>query len=113
MNHNPNLTLEMFNKSLQEVWREKKQKYEFILNAGYSLKNALFHLLMIVWEEDIIQEDWNEATLLQLFKGKGDFFEPGNQRNSYIKENIPKLFTHILVSQIKEKIIENMIPFQI
>ena len=72
-NSNLNLTLEMFNKSLQEVWKEKKEKYQFILNAGYSLKNAVFHLFKIVWEEETIPEGWNETTLLQLFKGKGEF----------------------------------------
>ena len=77
------------------------------------MKNALFHLYKKVWEEETIPDGWNETTLLQLFKGKGDFRELGNQRNIHIKEDIPKLFSHIVVGQIKEKIMENMTLFQI
>ena len=38
------MNIDIFNKSLKELWRSKRSKYEFILRGGYSLKNALFHL---------------------------------------------------------------------
>ena len=54
-----------------------------------------------------------KTSLLQLYKSKGDFRDLGNLRNIHLKEELPKMFGHILVSQIKDKIMKNMSPFQI
>ena len=56
------ITVQIFNKSMEEVWKEKKTKYQFILNAGNSLKNALFHLYRTVWEEEVIPQGWTRRT---------------------------------------------------
>ena len=107
------MTLGMFNKSLEEVWRDKKEKYQFIARGGHSLKNAIFHLFQTVWRHEEIPEGWNKTTLLQIFKGKGDFRDLSMMRNIHLKEEIQKLFSHVLVSQIKGTIMNNMTPFQI
>ena len=68
-----NLTEEMFNKALREIWMKKGKKYEFTIKGGYDMKNALFHLFQKVWSEEVIPYRWTKTTLLQLWKRKGSF----------------------------------------
>ena len=109
----PELTFNMFNSALRELWTTKKEKYKFTINAGNSYKSALFHLFQLVWKEEKLPEGWMKTSLLQLYKSKGDFRDLGNWRNIHLKDEIPKMFGHILVTQIKDKIMKNMSPFQI
>ena len=83
------LTIDMFNKTLKDLWKNKKEKYKFIHNAGHSLKNALFHLFKVVWKDENLPHGWRKTTLLQLYKGKGDFREMENTRNLHIKDLLP------------------------
>ena len=107
------LTLDMFNKSLREVCKKKGKKYEFILNAGYDLKNSLFFLFKRVWEEEKIPRTWKKSTLLQLFKGKASFQDLKNHRSIHMKEDYAKLYGHIVVNIAKDIMMKNMSPFQI
>ena len=109
----PELTFDMFNTALKELWNTKKEKYKFTIKGGDSLKSAIFHLFQIVWREEILPEGWMKTSLLQLYKSRGDFRELGNWRNIHLKEELPKMFGYVLVSKIKEKIMRNMSPFQI
>ena len=110
--HENFLTKEIFTKSLETLQKEKRKKYQFILKGGNSLRNALYHLFDKVMESEIIPEDWKKTTILQLVKGKSDFRDLKNMRNIHLKEETPKIFTRILMSQVKEKIMKNMTCFQ-
>ena len=107
------VSLEMFNKTVEELWKKKKEKYKFIINAGFDLKDVLFQLFNSVWESEIIPKSWQKTTLIQIFKGKGNFQDLSCMRNLHLKEEIPKMWGHILVSQVKEKLMSNMTIFQI
>ena len=93
------LTYTMFEDTLISLTREKKNKYKFILKAGWSFKNALFHLFKTVWEGEILPEGWHKTTLLQLWKMKGDFRVLSNHRSIHLKDQIPKAFSHIDVAR--------------
>ena len=107
------MSVEIFNKSLEELWKNKKRKYEFILRGGYSLKNALYHLFKKVWETENIPEGWNKTTLLQLAKASGDSCDQDNTRFIHLIDQIPRVFSHMIISQVKETIMMNMTPYQI
>ena len=51
--------------------------------------------------------------MIQLYKGKGDKSDFGNQRFIHIKEEIPKSFEHIVVTKMKPIIIKYVSKYQI
>ena len=89
------LTRKMYEDSLAELGRRKKDKYKFILKAGGDFHNALFHTFQNVWVTEIIPEQWRDTKIIQLYKGKGNEDEFSSQRHIHIKQDIPKLFGHI------------------
>ena len=107
------LSREMFDASLDELAKKNKEKYAFILNGGIDLKDALFKLFSTVWDTEERPDQWRQTTLIQLYKGKGDPRLLSNMRNIHIKRDIPKFFGHIVMTQAKQIIMNNMTKFQI
>ena len=105
------MNFEIFNKALEELGKEKRSKYEFVIRGGKSLKKAIFHLFRTVWEREEIPESWNKTTLLQLGKGKGHPRVQKNTRFIHLKEQIPKVFSYMIVNQVKDTVMKNMTPF--
>ena len=104
---------EIFENSLQELKKKNKDNYEFVLKSGSDLKLALFKLFNLVWTYEEKPEQWRKTGIIQLYKGKGERNEFGNQRNIHTKVDIPKLFGHMVMSKAKDKIIQNMTKYQI
>ena len=107
------LTLEMFNKSLNILWTKKGNKYDFLMRAGHDYKEALFSLFQKVWYEEQIPTGWTKTSIIQIFKGKGDFQDQSSQRFIHTIEITPKVFSHILVESTKDTLMKNMSKFQI
>ena len=103
---------EMFEKSLKGL-KKNSDKYQFILQGGKSLKEALFSLFNLVWQTEEKPDQWRKTVIIQLYKGKGEKNEYGKQRNIHTKLDVPKFFSHTVMNQAKGKIIENMTKFQI
>ena len=96
-----------------EIAKKKKDKYNFILKSGMSYKNALFKLFQKVWEKETKPQAWRKTTILQIPKGNS---EPGNlskMRNIHLKDPVPKLFTHIVLNQVKDELMGSMSKFQL
>ena len=51
--------------------------------------------------------------MIQLFKGSGSVQDVGCYRNIHTKQDIPKLFGHIVTSAAKANIMDNMSKYQI
>ena len=51
--------------------------------------------------------------IIQLSKGKGELDQFSNLRNIHTKDEIPKMFGHMIMSQTKDRILRNMTKFQI
>ena len=107
------ISLEMFNECLEYLWKKKGRKYEFIMKAGYDLKNALFCIFNAVWKREKIPTSWKKTKLVQIFKGKGDFHDLSCQRNLHLKEDVPKVFRNIVVQQAQHLLAKNMSIYQI
>ena len=87
------LTYADFNKRLEIIEKENKDKYKFILKSGQAFKNCIFNLFKKVWESESIPEQWRETIIIQIFKGgHKDPSEYDSQRNIHTKEFLPKVF---------------------
>ena len=84
-----------------------------IMKGGPALRNAMFNLCSVVWRTEIIPENWEKTTLIQLYKGKGPRNNLGNMRYIHVKNEFPKFFGHMVASAAKPTILSNMSKFQI
>ena len=66
-----------------------------------------------MWHSENVPDNWHNSTLVQLFKGKGDRTVLDNFRHIHIKEEIPKLFGHLVMSASRDTLFKNMSKFQI
>ena len=94
------LSWETFQKALENVSTKHKEKYKFILKAGYNLKDAIFRFLSLVWRTEQIPEGWKKTLLIQLEKGKGSKCLE-NLRHIHIKPDISKVFGQILTMSVR------------
>ena len=107
------LTVDQFEETLSTLLKKKPTKYEFILRGGPALKRAVFHLFQVAWSTEVIPSTWHKSTLIQLFKGKGERTSLENFRHIHIKEDIPKMFGHLVMSAARDKLFSSMSKFQI
>ena len=107
------LSFEMFSSALKKVSNKHKSRYQFILNAGKSLINALFFLYSTVWKKEVIPDTWHDSLLIQLPKGKPNLNNLDNIRHIHLKEIVPSLFGQIITLHAKDTLIDNMSKFQI
>ena len=104
---------ELFRKSLKIIQQKGGNKYEFILKGGESYKNALSKLFKVVWETEEKPEGWKDSVLFQLDKGKSDKKDLSNKRFIHLKDDVPRLFGHIVTTAVKPTIMSNMPKNQI
>ena len=107
------LTKDDFHNVLDMLKNKSKEKYKFILNAGSSLKEALFRLFRNVWKQEARPQQWKSTTIIQLYKGKGEMEDLNNHRNIHTKEDVPKAFEMAVVDFSKPKIVTKCSKFQI
>ena len=89
---------EIFQKSIDMLKKKTGHKYDFILKSGESYRQALFQLFNVIWNKERKPDVWRNTVLLQLFKGRGSFQDVQNYRNIHTKEEVPKLFGHIVTT---------------
>ena len=61
------MTRKFFNEFLEEIGKKSK-KYNFILKAGQSFKEALYKIFRHVWESEKKPASWRLDTLVQIHK---------------------------------------------
>ena len=103
-----------FHKDNNNVEEEKVDKFESILRTGPSLLAALHKLHEVVWSIERKPDSWRDTILIQIDKGRNkDKSNLNNRRHIHTKEEIPKVFSHIVTTSIKPFIVNDMSPNQI
>ena len=103
----------MFNNTLKKLKEKGGDKYSFILKAGNSLHKALYRLFEVVWKVEKIPSSWRETVIIQIPKGNAEKHDLDFKRNIHTKDQIPKAFSHIVMTAMKPIIQENISKFQI
>ena len=98
---------------MKMLQRKGKKKYEFILNGGKSLHDALFKLYSVVWKKEKKPDIWRDTIIIQSYKGKKDRKDLDNIRNLHTKPDVQKFFGHLVTDAIKPVVVENLSEFQI
>ena len=83
------------------------------MKGSQALKAALFKLCQVVWTTETLPDRWAKSTLVQLYKGQGLRSVLDNMRHIHIKDEFPKYFGHLVVSEAKDKMTKGMTKYQI
>ena len=94
---------------MEKLQKKSKEKYKYILQAGKSVKVAMFRMFRNVWKKEMRTSQWKSTTIIQLYKGIGDSGDLGNHRNIHLKEDIPKAFETVVVDTSKPKIVSKLL----
>ena len=84
---------------------------EMIMGGGRSMKESIIRMMKIVYETEELPNEWNNAYIKNIYKGKGSKKEISNYRGLILNSHLPKLFEKIIESIEREKL-QNMSEYQ-
>ena len=83
---------------------------ELLLHGGENLHQAVHSLNLRVWHDEPMPQDWIDAFLVSLYKGKGKKSVCGSYRGITILEAVGKVFARLMSNRINEFICPKVIP---
>ena len=101
-----------FNRTYDMLANKPGNKYEFIMKCGVAMKLVLFKLCQVVWKTERQPDRWCKSILIKLYRSKGSQSVIDNMRHIHMKDQFPKFFGHLVVSESKDKMISNMTNYQ-
>ena len=110
---NKELSKETFEKTLKVLSSKPGNKYRFLTNTGTSFRNALFNLFQTAWRTEELPRIWHESTVIQLKKGKRDDNDLDDIRHIHDRNIYSKVFSHMVMAEVKPLVFENMSKYQI
>ncbi|VVC39774.1 Reverse transcriptase domain [Cinara cedri] len=72
---------------------------ELLKNSGETLKNEIWKMINLIWEKEIIPEEWNLSILCPVFK-KGDILDIKNYREISLLDTCYKVLSTVLLERI-------------
>ena len=74
---------------------------EMIKEGGRSMLLWLVRLFSVCWREGKVPQDWQDACLVPIYKGKGDKRECTNYRGISLLSVVGKLYGRVLIGRVK------------
>ena len=83
---------------------------EVLIHGGHKLDVEVHRLISDIWKGASVPQDWVDAILISIFKGKGSKSVCGNYRGISILETVGKVFAKILLNRLTKWICPRIIP---
>ena len=83
---------------------------EILLHGGDKLSSEIHHLISDIWRGGPVPQDWVDAILISLFKGKGLKSVCGDYRGISLLEAVGKVFAKLLLNRLTKWICPTVIP---
>lgn len=77
--------------------------------SGKTIVNRLYLLVKRVWEYEEISQDWRDALICKLYKGKGDVSDCSSYRGISLLSSAGKTLVHIINCRLS-KLAEKYLP---
>lgn len=77
--------------------------------GGPHINNRLFELILKIWECEVVPQDWRDASICKLYKGKGDIADCGSYRGISLLSAAGKILAHIINTRLSQHA-ESMLP---
>ena len=74
---------------------------EILKARGITTAKWLHEIILDIWTEEVMVEDWTLATLIQLYKGKGDKQMCDNYSGISLLTVTSKIFSRIIMNRIQ------------
>ncbi len=82
-----------------EVWK----------HGGIKLKERLYDLIVDIWKDEQMPQNWKDANIVPIFK-KGSRKDCGNYRGISLLSIAGKIMARIILNRINDKITPNILP---
>ncbi|XP_049869331.1 uncharacterized protein LOC126369082 [Pectinophora gossypiella] len=77
--------------------------------GGPHINNTLFDFISKIWECEIVPQDWRDASICKLYKGKGDIADCSSYRGISLLSAAGKILAHIINTRLSHHA-ENILP---
>ena len=78
--------------------------------GGDNIATAVYTFIIGVWNSNPVPQDWVDAIMLPLYKGKGSKTNCGDYRGISLLEAVGKVFSKVLSNRLIKWICPNVIP---
>ena len=78
--------------------------------GGDNIATEVYTFILGVWQGDPVPQDWVDAIMLPLYKGKGSKSNCGDYRGLSLLEALGKVFSKLLSNRLVKWICPNVIP---
>ena len=82
-----------------EIWK----------HDGQTIKQKLFELVLLIWKNEEVPQDWKDASIVPLFK-KGSRVDCGNYRGISLLSIASKILARILLNRLNSQITPQALP---
>ena len=83
---------------------------ELLKYGGYLLKQHLHKLILALWEEERIPKIWIDATIIPIYKNKGEKSDCNNSRGIFLLSVAGKVLARIILSRLVSHVSELVLP---
>ena len=83
---------------------------KLLIHGGMNVHQAIISLILRVWRGLPVPQDWIDAILISLYKGKGVKSECGNCHGIFILEAVGKVFARLHLNRLNDKVCPEVIP---
>ena len=85
---------------------------EYIQHGGSDALRTLHKIVIQVWKEEVVPEEWHQGIIIPLYKEKGSKSECSNYRGITLLSVPGKVFAHIILAKIKPTLLSHRRPQQ-
>lgn len=83
---------------------------ELLVHGGLNIHKAVYSLIICAWRAEPVAQDWIDAILITLYKGKGKKTECGSYRGISLLEAVGKVFARLLLNRMNNTVCPEVIP---
>ena len=83
---------------------------EILKQGGYLCIRAIHHLIADVWEHGAVPQQWRNANVVTIYKGKGEKSVCGNSRGISLLSAAGKVLAKVMLSRLIQSITEHLLP---
>ena len=83
---------------------------ELLLHGGSNVHSAVHSLILSVWNGNPVPQDWIDAIMITLYKGKGKKSICSSYRGISLLETVGKVFARLLLNRLEKYVCPEVIP---
>ncbi|XP_061884956.1 uncharacterized protein LOC133635724 [Entelurus aequoreus] len=83
---------------------------EILKQGGYLCTRAIFHYIADIWKRGAVPQQWRDANVVTIYKGKGEKSVCGNSRGISLLSAAGKVLAKVMLSRLIQSITEHLLP---